>query len=148
MYIPPPVFALGAALILYGGDKILPSLSIHPQGQWLVGAICVISGLLIAAVSLRSFAQKKTTITPVHPENTSVLVTDGIYSYSRNPMYVGMAVCIAGIGVGLGSLLTLVVLPVFVWLITHIQIVNEEEALEKTFGAAYRAYSAKVRRWI
>lgn len=148
MHIPPPVFALGAVLILYGGDKVLPSLSIHPQGQWLVGAICVIIGLGIAAMSLRNFTQKKTTITPVHPEKTSVLVTDGVYSYSRNPMYLSMAICIAGIGVGLGSLLTLVVLPVFVWLITHIQIVTEEQALEKLFGSAYMDYTSKVRRWI
>lgn len=148
MHIPPPVFALGAVLILYGGDKILPGLSIHPQGQWLVGAICVVLGVVIAAVSVRRFSQESTTITPAHPEKTSALVTDGIYRYTRNPMYLGMAFCIAGIGIGLGSLLTLVVLPVFVWLITHIQISIEEQALEKLFGAAYREYKSAVRRWI
>lgn len=148
MHIPPPVFALGAVLVLYGGDKILPGLSIHPQGQWFVGAACVVLGVVIAAISVRRFLQEKTTITPVHPENASALVTGGIYRYTRNPMYLGMAFCIAGIGIGLGALLTLVVLPIFVWLISHIQISIEEQALEKLFGAAYRDYISKVRRWI
>ncbi|MFK8034564.1 MAG: isoprenylcysteine carboxylmethyltransferase family protein [Hyphomicrobiales bacterium] len=148
MHIPPPVFALGAVLILYGGDKILPSLSIHPQGQWFVGLFCVVIGVAVAVISVGIFRKKKTTITPVHPEKASTLVTSGVYNYTRNPMYLGMAFCVAGIGIGLGSLLTLVVLPIFVWLITHIQISIEEEALEKRFGEAYKDYASKVRRWV
>lgn len=148
MHIPPPIFALGAILILYGGDKIVPSLSIHPQGQWLVGAICVVIGVAIAVISVGKFRQEKTTITPVHPATATALVTSGMYRYTRNPMYLGMAFCIAGIGIGLGSLLTLVVLPIFVWLITHIQISIEEVALEKRFRQAYTDYMSKVRRWI
>lgn len=148
MHIPPPVFALGAVLILYGGDKILPGLSIHPQGQWFVGLICVVIGVAVAVISVGIFRKEKTTITPIHPEEATALVTSGVYNYTRNPMYLGMAFCVAGIGIGLGSLLTLVVQPIFVWLITHIQISIEEVALEKRFGEAYRDYTSKVRRWI
>lgn len=148
MHIPPPVFALAAIIILYAGDMVLPSLSIHPQGQWLIGALCVVFGVAIAVVSVGKFRQHKTTITPLHPETTTALVTSGLYGYTRNPMYLGMAFCIAGIGVGLGSLLTLVVLPIFVWIITHRQILAEEQALNELFGKKYRNYMAKVRRWL
>ena len=148
MHIPPPAFALGAVLILYGTDKILPGLSIHPQGQWFVGLVCVVIGVAVAVISVGKFHQEKTTISPVEPKAATSLVTSGLYAYTRNPMYLGLAFCIAGIGIGLGSLLTLVVLPTFVWLITHIQISIEEVALEKCFGQAYRDYMKKVRRWI
>ncbi len=63
-------------------------------------------------------------------------------------MYLGMAAIIAGVGVGLGTWFTFLILPLFVFLITKFQFIPEEEALAKIFGEEFEDYKNKVRRWI
>lgn len=78
----------------------------------------------------------------------TAVVADGVYSFTRNPMYLGMALIYAGIAIAADSLLTLILLISVLVVIRYAVIAKEERYMEAKFGAAYRDYKARVRRWI
>jgi protein-S-isoprenylcysteine O-methyltransferase Ste14 len=92
------------------------------------------------------FNRAGTTIRPF--ERSSALVVSGPYRLSRNPIYLGMATMLAGVGVLAGSLTPFLVVPAFMGLIEMRFIRKEEAMLQEAFGAEYAAYRARVRRWI
>ena len=75
-------------------------------------------------------------------------MTDGPYRLTRNPIYVGMVLVLAGVALLLGGIAEWFVLPVFIWLIARNVIPVEESMLEERFGQEYQEYRARVRRWI
>lgn len=106
------------------------------------------AGLLIDIVSVAAFIRARTTVNPLAPEKANALVISGLYRVSRNPMYLGMALVLAGWAIWLGQPLTLLPVAAFVALIEVMQIRPEEKALEEKFGDDYRRYKKRVRRWI
>lgn len=117
-------------------------------GQRIVAFALMAAGLLIDAVSVVAFFRAKTTINPLQPERSEVLVVKGLYRVSRNPMYLGMLLILMGICVYLGQPLNVVFLMVFVGLINTLQIRPEERALRTRFGQSYVDYCHRVRRWV
>ncbi|GAA0783914.1 isoprenylcysteine carboxylmethyltransferase family protein [Roseibium denhamense] len=146
--LPPPIIALCAAGLLYGGTVLLPALTLTFPGQWAVAAVFAAAGLVLDGYSVLGFVRQKTTINPLSPETASHLVTSGFYRYTRNPMYLGMALLLTALALYWGTLTALAVLPAFVWYLTEFQIKPEETSLRSLFGADYDAYCARVRRWI
>ena len=90
----------------------------------------------------------RTTVNPLRPERAAHLVTSGVFARSRNPIYLGDALILAALALGLGNWLNFLLLPAFVGLIGRFQIAPEERALQRLFGDQYRAYCARVRRWL
>ena len=127
---------------------LLPGLAFEFPGQTLISIILVVIGVAIAMIAIRRFYEVDTTVMPDEMDRSSALVTSGIFGISRNPMYLGMAAVITGVGVGLGTWVTLAVLGLFVFWITENQIKPEERALVKIFGSEFEDYKRKVRRWI
>ena len=109
---------------------------------------CLITGGTIIGLGIAAFRKAKTTVTPLHPDKASSLVTIGIYQYSRNPMYFGLFLILFSIGVYLQNIASMFVLPIYVWFISKNQIIPEEAALHKLFGEEYTYYQDKVSRWI
>jgi protein-S-isoprenylcysteine O-methyltransferase Ste14 len=146
--VPPPAVALLAAAFMWLVARALPVLDFHiPARGQLAIAIAVI-GLAIAAFAFFQFRRAGTTVNPMRPAESAVLVTTGIYRFSRNPMYVGDVVLLAAWAVWLANLAALIGLLLFVAYISRFQITLEERALEARFGAAYVEYRRSVRRWI
>jgi protein-S-isoprenylcysteine O-methyltransferase Ste14 len=112
-----------------------------------VGMIIAVGGFILSNIASSIFAREKTEILPTSPTNR-VLITEGPYRYTRNPMYLGMFVLFCGVGIALGSL------PMFVAAALDFIILNfffvpfEEAKMERIFGDSYRAYKAQVRRWL
>jgi len=79
-------------------------------------------------------------------DQSTALVTDGLYQISRNPMYLGMAAIILGAGLALGKWIKLPVLSAFVCIITTFQIKPEGQALETVFGDTFSQHISQVRR--
>ena len=127
---------------------MLPGLTFKFSGQIFVSIIFVVIGVVIAMIAIRRFYEADTTVMPDEMDRSSSLVTGGIFGFSRNPMYLGMAAVITGVGVGLGTWVTLAVLGLFVFWITENQIKPEERALVKIFGSEFEDYKKSVRRWI
>lgn len=105
-------------------------------------------GLAMAGAGFLSFLLRKTTPNPIDVHAASELVTNGLYRISRNPMYLGMLLLLAGLAVYLGNALSFVLCGAFVWYLNEFQIKPEEHAMENLFGAQFIAYRARVRRWI
>lgn len=104
-------------------------------------------GLAIAIVAVAQFRQMSTTINPLHPERASELVANGLFRYSRNPMYLGMLLVLIGLAFYGGRWQGLLGPIVFVVLINRWQIEPEERALEQLFGERFADYCRRVPRW-
>ncbi|MCG8442480.1 MAG: isoprenylcysteine carboxylmethyltransferase family protein [Caulobacterales bacterium] len=148
LLVPPPVQALLAGLAMWGMARIAPALSFAFPGQRPAAIALAAAGLTVDLIALAAFRRAKTTINPMRPGKTSALVAEGLYRYSRNPMYVGALLVLTGWAAWLGNPLNLAVLAVFVVAITELQIKPEEAMLRETFGAEYVAYAKRVRRWL
>lgn len=133
MHLLPPVSELGEGWAVL--RKVMLDLS------WQLSAVCALAAFF-------GFVRSRTTINPLQPERASVLVTDGIYRYTRNPMYLSLLLLLLGYAVELWSWPALLGPVAYVTYITRFQILPEERVLEDKFGADYRAYKRKVRRWI
>ncbi|RDF10179.1 isoprenylcysteine carboxylmethyltransferase family protein [Haemophilus paraphrohaemolyticus] len=141
--IPPPVICLICMTIMY----CLPSILAFPKATWLVVMLVGLSGIIgIASVIL--FRLAKTTISPLHPNQTSHIVQTGIYRFSRNPMYLSIAIFLVAFAIYLENATALLVIPLFIWSINYLQIHPEEQMLEQKFGEEYLAYKKAVRRWV
>jgi len=147
--IPPPLLHGGAILIGLMIDRFagLAPLLLLP-GNWqlaLAIALCAF-GLALLLGAFGRFRKQGTAVEPWKP--SSAIVTDGIYGYTRNPMYLGFAIAYIGIALAFASPGALLLLPpVLIWM-NWLQIPREETYLQSRFGEDYTAYKAKVRRWI
>lgn len=140
----PPTWA--ALLITLGWlqSRFLPVWDAGKLGSWL-GWVFVLSGLGLMIASLRQFKRARTTVMP--RETARVLITDGVYQLSRNPIYVADALIIAGLALfwDLGALIWVFV---FIVVIERRFILGEEAALRAGFGAQFDEWAEKVRRWL
>ena len=116
-------------------------------GRMLITKIFIVLGILIILIALLQFYRKKTTIDPSTPSKASVLVTHGIYNYTRNPMYLGMLLFLLAWGMWLGNAFNVLFAAGFVAFMNRFQIMPEESALSMKFGKYYDQYLVKVRRW-
>ena len=142
--LPPHYFALSLLLIVAIG--FLEAGSLLPSPWPYLGAIPVVVGVLIAAQGSRLFAQAGTNIIPF--TESSALVTGGVFSLSRNPMYTGMVLALAGTALIMNGLYAWLVVFAFTAIIRAVFIRTEEKLMEQTFGEDYLTYKSSVRRWI
>lgn len=146
--IPPPIVALITALLMWLSKDYLSFISLELQSkQWLCGSLVAI-GLLIDFCALWLFIRAKTSVNPIQPNKASSLVTNGIYSYTRNPMYLGNFMFLNAWLVWLASPLSAFFLVCYVLYMNRFQIAVEERMLSEKFGNEYASYCQNVRRWI
>lgn len=146
--VPPLVLVLVVAGAMWVASGSALRLDV-PDSVRICGAVTLgLIGSAIAISGTQAFRRAKTTVNPTAPENASALVRTGIYGVTRNPMYLGMLIVLAGWSVFLACALALPVLPVFALYLGRFQIAPEERMLEKLFGEDYSDYKSKVRRWL
>jgi protein-S-isoprenylcysteine O-methyltransferase Ste14 len=146
--VPPPVVMASVALLMWLVALLFPFLDAQVPARIPVAGVFVVIALVIGITALLGFRQAKTTVNPMKPEASSALVTAGIYQLSRNPMYLGMLLILAGWALVVSNLAALVMLPLFVLYLNRFQIGPEERALQARFGAEFEDYCRKVRRWL
>ncbi|HMM46368.1 MAG TPA: isoprenylcysteine carboxylmethyltransferase family protein [Thiobacillaceae bacterium] len=113
----------------------------RPLGWLLIGA-----GLVLFAWTLATFMRRRTTVNPYRA--ASHLCIEGPFRFSRNPIYVGDWLIFAGVSLILKTVWPLLFAPL-IWALLRYGVIRHEEAhLEAKFGDAYRAYRARVRRWL
>ena len=144
--IPPPILALVMIVLIYLSSFFIESTKFNYQGS--LSVLVLILGLACAIPSFKLFARYKTTISPLKPSDTTVLVTEGMYRYSRNPMYLGLLLLTIASTIWFGTWLGIIINILFIFLINFLQIIPEEEALLEIFGEEYEEYKKNVRRWI
>ncbi len=146
--IPPPMiyaafFGLASLMqsIFPISFKAMESRDFHFAG-WLL----ILGTLIITLPGLWRFWHSKNTLITVKP--ASSLQTTGIYSFTRNPMYLGLLLLYAGLSCFSGNCWTLVFLPLVFMVIQNYVIRREEKYLDRAFAEEYREYRNKTRRWI
>lgn len=145
--IPPPIWLLLFGSLMWGLHRLLPFAQLVWDPLNRVGWLLVVAGAATIITAMLQFRRAHTTVNPLTPAKTSALVSSGIFGYSRNPMYLGLAVILCGWAVVLGSLSPWAALPLFTLVITHMQIEPEEAVLTTLFGTTYANYCARVGRW-
>ena len=148
LLIPPLVLVTGFAVAIALMSVYVPLLRIPVPGRKYAAAALVFVGLVVAAVGVVQFRQARTTVNPMSPHKASTVVSSGLYRWSRNPMYLGMALVLLGTAAWASALSGYLLVLGFCWYLTRFQIVPEEKALLAGFGSEYAQYMAKVRRWV
>jgi protein-S-isoprenylcysteine O-methyltransferase Ste14 len=145
---PGPLF-LATLLLGLAADRLLPRPFAVPSThlvRWMAGGSVMLVGLALAAAGIRNFSRAATPVRSKEP--TRVLVTSGIYGWTRNPIHLGMFLVYGGIGIAARSPWTLVLTLPLAITIRYGVVEREEAYLERRFGDAYRDYRARVHRWL
>lgn len=145
--IAPPPLIFGAAVLLglvLNRGRPLPALP-SAIGRPL-GALLALAGCGLGAAAVAALRRGGTTVSPY--EQTSVVVDRGPYARSRNPIYLGMALLTAGIGLWTSAGWVLLFLPAALAAVQKGVVEREEAYLTRWFPVAYPAYAARVRRWL
>ncbi len=147
--IPPPVLALMMAGLMYLSKGLYHDIFVFElEYKWPIAVLISALALLLDFAALWVFLQAKTTVNPIKAGNVSALVSNGIYRYSRNPMYVGNFLFLFAWLIFLGSVLNVIFLACYCLYTNKFQITPEERILHARFGDEYRHYCQRVRRWI
>jgi protein-S-isoprenylcysteine O-methyltransferase Ste14 len=146
--IPPPVVGALVAAVMWLLSQLPPQLPLPQTVTWVLVGALALAGVTFDLLGLLAFRRSRTTINPLQPGKASALVTSGVYTVTRNPMYVGMALLLTAWALYLSSLWPFVGPLLFVLYIGRFQIVPEERILRGLFGQEYSAYAARVRRWL
>jgi protein-S-isoprenylcysteine O-methyltransferase Ste14 len=121
-------------------------LHAHGTLRWILGVLIVVAGI---ALTVGGFiTQKRAGPDPIPFNPSTRIVAYGIYRFTRNPMYVGFALCTLALAILADSTWMLLAVPIGLVLIDQIVIVREERYLERKFGEEYLNYKRSVRRWI
>jgi protein-S-isoprenylcysteine O-methyltransferase Ste14 len=148
VFIPPPLFYVALFLLSFPLQKKIPinrSFFQTPIAS-VLGTILILAGFFFAVPALRRFFKTKNTLITVKPATS--LQTEGIYSLSRNPMYLGLILVYSGLAFIFGNWWTFLLLPVLFALVTFLIIRPEEKYLSRAFGDSYSAYRKSTRRWL
>jgi len=148
VYLPPPLFYVLIFLSSILLQNQFPfSIALFETTLFLIlGVVFISIGIIMLLPALIKFFKTKNTLIPNKPANS--LQTSGIYSISRNPMYLGLLSLYIGIAFFKGNYWTFMLIPIVIFVVTYFVILKEEKYLDRAFGVDYNAYRQKVRRWI
>ena len=146
--IPPLVLLVAFGMVAFALSLVIPSMTFTLAHSNVIAGALTVAGIGVALVGVIAFNRSGTTVNPTTPEKSLVVVSTGIYRFTRNPMYLGFALVLAGLATYLSNAASLPMLPLFVGYMTKFQIKPEERVLVEIFGAPFREYMATVRRWL
>lgn len=143
----PPVWLLAAVALAWGQGRYSPA-GLSFGGVWadFVGGLLVGGGLLLMLLAAYELRRQHTTIIP--HKTPSRLVQSGIYSRSRNPIYLGDMLVLAGLILRFDAVLSLPLLPILTWVLERRFVIPEEDRLRRIYRADFARYERKVRRWV
>jgi protein-S-isoprenylcysteine O-methyltransferase Ste14 len=146
--IPPPLFYIAAFLLSLLLQKLIPInyTVFHSTALEIIAITIVGISLVFTIPALAQFVKTKNTVVTIKPANS--LQTTGIYSRTRNPMYLALLLLYTGLALLTGNWWTLILIPLLFLVVTHKVIKPEERYLLRAFGDPYKLYREKVRRWI
>ena len=147
MKVQPAIVMLVFVGLMYVLDRFLPVGEFDFFGRKQLMQFLFGLGILVIIISVLQFLVAKTTIDPLNPKKTTHLVTNGIYKFTRNPMYLGMLLFLLAYGLKLGNAFNTLLAAGFVSYMNRFQIKPEEEVLKEMFGREYNIYCKLTRRW-
>lgn len=143
----PPVWLVGFIALAWIQSTYYDA-GLHFGGAWsdFLGGLMIGAGIILAFFALMEFRKHRTTVIPHHtPER---LITTGIFARSRNPIYLADVLILAGLILRWDAVLSLPLIPVFLWILEKRFIVPEENRMRTAFKMEFAKYERKVRRWL
>ena len=144
--IPPPIVTLFFGLCIYLTRPYFPEFSFSILNS--LSTISFVLGITVFATAVSSFKRQNTTVNPISIEKASSLVVNGVFKYSRNPMYLVMLFILLGLTFKFNLIGGLLFTSLFMIFISIFQIKPEEAAMEKLFDQEWKDYIKNVRRWL
>lgn len=141
----PPTLLLCTIVVMIVVHFVVPGTLVIRLPYNLLGIVVLLLGLAMATYESRRFERFETTIKTF--DEPGIMITDGLFRYSRNPMYLGFVIFLLGIFILLGSLTPFFSVVLFVIITDRWYIPIEEKMMEDKFGPHYRMYRAKTARW-
>ena len=142
----PPIWLLFGLVATFFLNEFYPGPRFTSLAGQLAGGVLIVIGLFLLVSANGLFTRAGTDVIPFR--NVTTLVTNGVYRYSRNPMYLGMAAVLLGCAITVGAVTALAVTPVFMAVIELRFIRPEEDMLREQFPEEFPAYCSRVRRWV
>lgn len=142
----PTTYLLISIVVMTVLHSLFPAMRIIPPLWNLLGLVPLALGVIINLVADKAFHKANTTVKPF--EESSALITQGVFRASRNPMYLGFVLILIGIAVLMRSLTPYVVVLAFAILIDRMYITVEERMLAEKFGTEWEEYRQSTRRWL
>ena len=146
MKLPPPVLVGILAVAMFASRVWFPGIVLFGPPWVNIGLLGIVGGLYMSVTAASQFRQAHTNLMAFN--DPDVLVTDGWFKISRNPMYLGFALFLTGIAIGTGGLIPLILAALFIVIADRWYIGHEEAAMQRVFGAAYENYCRTTRRWL
>jgi len=146
--IPPPLFYVATFLLAVLIQRLIQfdKEFFYTTTSKIVGSIIIVVGLFFSFPAFRQFFKTKNTLVTI--KSASSLQTTGIYSVSRNPMYLSLLLIYTGLAFLIGNWWNIILLPLLFLVVQEYIIKREEKYLERRFGQEYLNYKSKVRRWL
>ena len=146
--IPPPFVALIFLIHMGMVDYLYPETVFIFPYQLTIAVIIALTGLMIGIAAAIEFKRVQTAVNPRKPELAQSLVINGIFKYSRNPMYLGLVIIVFAAVIYTGNFIALMHPILLVIYLHYFQIRPEERILMDKFGEDYLVYMTQTRRWI
>ena len=143
---PPPLIYVGGLVAGWLLQRVIGLPALDDTASGTLSLICFGAGGLLLATALGLF--RRSNIDPLPWKPTSALTMSGPYRFTRNPMYLGMALVYLGAALVFELTWSLLLLPLIVLAVQRFVIAREERYLQSKFGDAYAAYTQRVRRWL
>ena len=143
---PPPLIyagplAVGLLLNLKFPLRFMPRKVAAILGVTLIGA-----SVALVSQAFQRMRRAGTNVNPTEP--ATVLVTEGPFKFTRNPLYLSLTLFYAGVATLVNALWAMLMLPAVLFVVNRGVIDREERYLERRFGELYTQYKERVRRWI
>lgn len=146
--VPPVAVGLIIGFTMWLAARNLPAGRFDVDWKNAAAAAIAAFAIAIGLSGVWAFRRRDTTVHPMRPDKATFLVREGVFRYTRNPMYLGLALLLVAWGLYLASAPALGLVPVFLVYMTVFQILPEERALRERFGGKYADYLASTRRWL
>jgi protein-S-isoprenylcysteine O-methyltransferase Ste14 len=142
--LPPTLFVICILIAIF--LNFLNPIYIVKYPYNLMGIVFFISGLYLSMKGSNQFQKANTNINTF--DEPDKLITDGLFKYSRNPMYLGFIIALFGVTIVLGSVQSLIILFFFIIMSDQWYVKFEEKVMIKRFEEEYKNYMKTTRRWI
>lgn len=142
----PPTYLFAAIVVMGALHFLLPVVKLIRFPWALFGALPFAIGVALNLIADAEFKKRGTTVKPF--EESSVLITDGVFRICRHPMYLGSELIVLGLAVLMGTATPFLVVVIFPLLMEVVFIRVEERMLEEKFDRRWRDYKANVRKWL
>jgi len=143
--IPPPLIGFLFLIFLFFTREKFPFLD-FPKRE-LIAWYFIFLGIVLDITSIYKFYSGQTTISPLKPDLSKTLIKTWPYTFSRNPMYLGMISLLWGVSLLVNQIAGVLGVPLIFLYLTIFQVKPEERILLEKFGDEYQDYKTKVRRW-